>query len=116
MINLYKQDGEILYGIKEFLLDSEDDVKDLPTKKIHVGSMAMVIPTGAIYILNGFSEWVKISGSSGSNGTLIAPTDIDKICGSVLDDSLYNILPYGNSLYMRQNIEAVQEESELIIT
>ena len=64
MINLYKQDGEILYGIKEFLLDSEDDVKDLPTKKIHVGSMAMVIPTGAIYMLNGLSEWVPLGSSN----------------------------------------------------
>ena len=69
MINLYKQDGEILYGIKEFLLDSEDDVKDLPTKKIHVGSMAMVIPTGSIYVLNGLSEWVEMGNSNETEST-----------------------------------------------
>ena len=69
MINLYKQDGETLYGIKEFLLDTEGDVKDLPTKKIGVGSTAMVITSGNLYILNGSHQWVLFSSvSGGGNG------------------------------------------------
>ena len=64
MINLYKQDGETLYGIKEFILDSEDDIKDLPTnKKVHTGSTALIIPTGALYILNSSYEWIEIGGN-----------------------------------------------------
>lgn len=66
MITLYKQDGEILYGIKEFVLDSEDDIKDLPVHKVHIGSTALVIPTGNIYMLNGEKKWVVVGGSNSS--------------------------------------------------
>lgn len=63
MISLYRQDGETLYGIKEFLLDSEDDVKDLPAhNKVHVGSTALVIPTGTLYMLNSLHQWVEVGG------------------------------------------------------
>lgn len=57
MFNLYKQDGETLYGIKEFMLDTAADVADLPTN-IRPGSTALVIPTSEIYILNGEKQWV----------------------------------------------------------
>ena len=52
MVNLYKQDGEILYGVKEYIIDSMDDVKDLPTN-VRPGSIAMLVPSGVKYILNG---------------------------------------------------------------
>ena len=56
MITLYKQDGEILYGIKEFLLDSTEDIKNLP-RNIHIGSSALIISTGEKYYLNGSRQW-----------------------------------------------------------
>lgn len=63
MISLYRQDGETLYGIKEFLLDSEDDVKNLPVDpKVHVGSTALIIPTGTLYMLNGSRQWIEVGG------------------------------------------------------
>ena len=62
MINLYRQDGEALYGIKEYILDSAEDVKNLPTEKIHAGSTALVIPSGDLYMLNGEKKWVKVGG------------------------------------------------------
>ena len=62
MINLYKQDGETLYGIKEFLLDSKEDVKDLPIEKVHIGSTALVISSGDLYMLNGNKEWTIVGG------------------------------------------------------
>ena len=65
MITLYKQDGEIQYGIKEYLLDSEEDLSNLPTY-IKSGSAALVISTGDIYFLNHNKEWVKM-GTSISN-------------------------------------------------
>ena len=65
MVSLYKQDGEILYGIKEFFLDSKEDLVDLPTK-IRSGSSALVIPTGETYILNGNKEWILLGGEKSS--------------------------------------------------
>ena len=67
MINLYKQDGETLYGIKEFILDSEDDLSKLPTS-IRSGSSALVIPTGAVYFLSGEKKWVAVGGEVTSGG------------------------------------------------
>ena len=70
MINLYKQDGDTLYGIKEFILDSAEDVANLPTNipKIRVGSTALVISSGDLYMLNGDGKWVLIGGGSGGSG------------------------------------------------
>ena len=67
MITLYKQDGEILYGIKEFLLDAEEDVVDLPTN-IKSGSSAIVLSTGNVYFLNGAKQWVPMMSNNTSNG------------------------------------------------
>ena len=64
MVNLYKQDGEILYGVKEYIIDSIDDVKDLHTN-VRPGSIAMLVPSGLKYILNGKKEWVLLMQSSG---------------------------------------------------
>lgn len=68
MVNLYKQDGETLYGIKEFIVDSLEDIKELP-KNVRVGSMALVIPTGGIYVFNGKKEWTPIGNSSAGGGS-----------------------------------------------
>ena len=65
MINLYKQDGETLYGIKEFLLDSPQDLSELPTN-VRIGSSAIVIQTGQTYILNGYKKWVPFGGGGSS--------------------------------------------------
>jgi hypothetical protein len=82
MISLYRQDGETLYGIKEFILDSEDDVKDLPThKKVHVGSTALVIPTGTLYMLNGSHEWVEVGGKG-----VVNPSPADCSCEEILNE------------------------------
>lgn len=63
MVNLYRQDGETLYGIKEFLLDSVEDLAKLPTN-LRSGSSALIIPTGDLYILNGDKEWIVFGGES----------------------------------------------------
>ena len=57
MYSLYKQDGETLYGIKEFMCDSVEDIANLPTN-IRPGSSALVIPTMDIYVLNSEKDWV----------------------------------------------------------
>ena len=58
-ITLYKQDGEVLYGVKEFLLDSKEDLEKLTTD-IRSGSSALIISTGEIFMLNGEKQWVPI--------------------------------------------------------
>lgn len=67
MVVLYKQDGEIVYGIKEYLLDSSADITELPTN-IRSGSTAIVIPTGVKYVLNGSKKWVLMGGQNSSGG------------------------------------------------
>ena len=56
---LYKQDGEVLYGIKEFLIDSEEDLKKLP-KNVRIGSSALNISSGELFILNRKKKWTLI--------------------------------------------------------
>jgi len=67
MINLYKQDGETLYGVKEYILDSPNDVSDLPVD-IRPGSTALVITTSDIYMLNGDKKWILMGGKDSSSG------------------------------------------------
>lgn len=66
MINLYKHDGEVLYGIKEFLLDSPEDLSQLPTN-VKTGSTALIISSGALYMLNGSKQWIEIGGAENSS-------------------------------------------------
>lgn len=59
MIGIMKNSGHVTYGLKEYVVDSEDDVKLLPLDGV-MGSSAFVIETGEVYMLNGKKEWVKI--------------------------------------------------------
>ena len=45
--------------------DNEDDIKTLPvSSKVGIGSRALVIPTGNIYMFSPSKKWVKYSGVS----------------------------------------------------
>lgn len=59
MFSLYGQNGQIAHGIREYMCDTKDDVKDLPVN-ISPGSMAFIIDTGDLYILNHSREWVLL--------------------------------------------------------
>lgn len=83
MVNLYKQDGETLYGIKEYLIDSKEDLKDLPTKKIKIGSTAVMIPDGILYILNSNYEWVEFGGFSSSGDESSDSTEAEELLGKI---------------------------------
>lgn len=86
MVNLYRQDGETLYGIKEFLLDSVDDLSSLPTK-IRSGSSALVIPTGDLYVLNGNKEWTILGVETTSNNPNIILSKYDADNDGIIDRS-----------------------------
>lgn len=62
MISMYKQNDNISAYVSEFVCDTEDDIKDLPTErnKVYPGSTCLVAENSEVYILNASRVWVKI--------------------------------------------------------
>lgn len=58
MYRITSNDGDISYGIKEFACDTPEDLKDLPS--CTMGSVAIVISTAEVFMLNSKKEWVKL--------------------------------------------------------
>lgn len=46
----------------EFVLDTENDVKNLPTAL--PGSTALVVASGNVYMVNASGKWVKFGGAA----------------------------------------------------
>lgn len=55
---LLKQGGRIDYHYKEYYLDTEDELSQIPVANCCPGSIAYVIATGATYMLNSQKAWV----------------------------------------------------------
>lgn len=58
MYKITSNDGDIAYGLKEFACDTPEDLKDLPP--CSMGSVAIVISTAEVFMLNSKKEWVKL--------------------------------------------------------
>lgn len=58
-INIIKNSGHVAYGIKDYILDTTNDIQSLPTDT--PGSTAFIIADSSTYILNGSKQWVKIT-------------------------------------------------------
>jgi hypothetical protein len=58
MYSVLSRDGDVEYGINEYTCDTEEDLKNLP--KCGMGSSALVINTGEVYVKGGDAEWHKI--------------------------------------------------------
>ena len=58
MYKITSNDGDVAYGIKEFVCDTLDDLNTLPP--CQMGSAAIVIATAAVYMKNSKGEWVKL--------------------------------------------------------
>lgn len=70
MYGLTHENGRAVYGLKHFVLDTEAEVKNLPTDDMLIpGSTAFVISTSNSYMLNNQNSWVKINLSNGSGGS-----------------------------------------------
>jgi hypothetical protein len=52
-----KQTGKTTYNLKEFTVDTYDDIKKINTTQLAVGSVVFVIDTSASYMLNSKKEW-----------------------------------------------------------
>ena len=51
--------GQVQYGVDEFIIDSPDDLEKLP-KKSAQGSVALCTEDGSVYIKNSKGEWKAI--------------------------------------------------------
>lgn len=58
MYKITSNDGDVAYGIKEFVCDTLDDLNTLPP--CQMGSTAIVIAIAAVYMKNSKGEWVKL--------------------------------------------------------
>lgn len=56
--NIIANGGQTVPGIKEYVIDSIDDLDCLP--KTPMGSTALIISTGKVYILDGSQEWKEL--------------------------------------------------------
>ena len=68
MFSIASNSGEVAYGVTRFLIDTEAEVKDLPTYHTP-GSSAFVIENSTRYILNNNHEWIKVVSSNSGGGS-----------------------------------------------
>lgn len=61
MISIGSNGNKIAYGIKHYNLDTEQDLKKLPTHKEIMGCTCFVISTSKYYMLNSDYRWVEIT-------------------------------------------------------
>ena len=55
------------YGVKSYVVDTPEDLKDIPTN-IPMGCSALVISTKERYMLDSHGEWKAVGSSGGSGG------------------------------------------------
>ena len=58
MFKMTKSDSEIEYGVKEFVCDTNVDLKNLP--RCDMGSSAIILSESSVYVKNGAGKWVKL--------------------------------------------------------
>ena len=54
---LVKQGGRVDYNYKEYYLDNESELSNIPIYDCAVGSVAYIIATQQVFILNSQKEW-----------------------------------------------------------
>jgi len=57
--NILSQNGEVQYGVNEFVIDSPEDLKKLPDKTA-MGSSALCLSNNEVYMKNSSGEWKAI--------------------------------------------------------
>lgn len=58
MIQILKQNGEVPYGINEYVVDTKAEMFRI-SKNVSMGSSVFVVEENKTYILNGKKEWVE---------------------------------------------------------
>lgn len=67
--SIISQNGQSLYNIKEYILDTIEDLESLPVSA-GMGSTAFVIEDGRKYVLNSQNQWIALV-TTVNNGTAI---------------------------------------------
>lgn len=57
--NILSQNGEVQYGVNEFVIDSPEDLKKLPDKTA-MGSSALCLSNSEVYMKDSSGEWKAI--------------------------------------------------------
>ena len=60
MISIGSYGDKIKYGIKHYILDTDEDFKQLPTANL-MGCTCFVISTSKYYMMNSEQKWVEIT-------------------------------------------------------
>ena len=55
--NTLSTNGQVQYGITEFVIDSPDDLQKLP--RCLMGSSALCLSNGSVYIKDSTGKWVE---------------------------------------------------------
>lgn len=69
MISVRANSKRIAYGVKQYTVDTEADLKKIILSTAFPGSVAFVLETSTKYILNNKKEWIKVKSSSTSGGS-----------------------------------------------
>lgn len=95
MITVGRNTGkQPFYNMGQYICDYETDVANLPINK-SAGSIAQVVETGNIYMLNSLHQWIlQPASSSGGSGS----SDIIYDGGSVDNSSSNNVIYDGGSM------------------
>jgi len=77
MYGMTREHNERVYGLKQFVVDTESEIATLPTvdPTLVPGSTAFVIATSNTYMLNNQRSWVKLARSSSGSDTPDPSTD-----------------------------------------
>lgn len=67
MYSLISHRGIYNIALKEYIVDSENDIQEVPTDA-PAGSTCFVIENSVTYMLNHQKQWIKVNLSSGGGG------------------------------------------------
>ena len=82
MYTINSNSGKVSHGIKKFIVDTVDDIFELPIADTAAGSTAFVIENSTYYMLNNQKQWKKVNlgtsggGSGGGSDTPVLPDEI----------------------------------------
>lgn len=89
MIALKNQNGNGQFGTKKYLLDDEEDLKQLPLDE-NIGTVASVIETGNVYLFSPkHSKWVLQKKSNDNNtGDSVKISNLEAITNTLIGDDI----------------------------
>lgn len=77
MISVRANSRRIAYGVKQYTVDEEADLKRIVLSTASPGSIAFVLETSTKYVLNNKKKWIKIKSSSGGGSSSGSDEDYD---------------------------------------